>query len=173
MKHILIILFSIFIFSGCAVSYKNVDLNSNSRLDNKMQDLAYKIQSISKEIDKEESKQVAFDAINYSKYLANEYKVVAPALFHNTLINMNIKSRGLCYHYANDLLRYLKKKEYKSFKFIKTIANRGEYFEHSSIALTTDNTSFENSIVLDAWRDTGNLFYSKIKNDTKYKWEKK
>lgn len=173
MKNFLLIISSIFIFSACAVSYKNVNLTNPKKLDSNMQNLALQIQSLSKKVDKKESLALAFDAINYSKYLANQYKVVAPALFHNTLINMNLKSRGLCYHYANDLLKYLKKKNYKSFKFIKTIANRGEYFEHTSIAITTDNTNFENSIILDAWRNTGRLFYSKVKNDKRYKWEKK
>lgn len=171
MKHFLLIIFSIFIFAGCTANYKNIDLKNHTKLDNNMKKLAFEIQSLSNSIDKKESEQVAYDAITYSKHLANEYEVVGPALFHNTLINMNIKSRGLCYHYANDLLKYLKKKEYKSFKFIKTIASRDDYFEHSSIALTTNNTHFENSIILDAWRNTGELYFSKVKDDKRYKWE--
>lgn len=173
MKHTLILILSIFIFSGCAVSYKNVDLKTNSKLDNKMKILSLDIQSLSNNIDETEANRVAYDAITYSKHLANEYQIVAPALFHNSLVNMNIKEKGFCYHYANDLLKYLKTKKYKSFKFIRAVANRSEYFEHSSILLTTNDIDFENSLVLDAWRNTGELFWSKVKNDKRYKWERK
>ena len=70
-------------------------------------------------------------------------------------------------------MKYLKEKEFKSFYFIRAVANRGEYFEHSSLVLTRDDVEFEESILFDAWRDSGELFFSKVKNDIKYKWEKK
>lgn len=170
MKHFLILLFSIFIFSGCITKY-NQNLDNTSILSNKVDKLAKQIQSLSNSINKDESEDFAFNAITHSKYLARKYDVVGPALFHNTLINMNIKQRGLCYHYANDLLKFLSKKRYKSFKLIRAVSNKNEYFEHTSIVLLTENTEFKNGIVLDAWRNTGELFFSKVKNDTRYKWE--
>lgn len=138
-----------------------------------IQELLLDIQAISKEINKDEASLLSKEAISYSKELANKYEVTTPALFHNTLVNLNIKRRGYCYHYANDLHKYLKTKKFKSFKFIRAVSKRGEYFEHSSLVLTRDDISFENSLVLDAWRNTGDLYWSKIKNDKAYKWEKR
>ena len=168
MKFYFISLISLLLFTGCSIKQNPEVVNSDN-----IKKLSLQIQSLSKTVDKEEAKRVSYDLINYSKQLAKEYKVNTTALFHNTLINLNIKKRGLCYHYANDLLSFLRKKDYKSFKFIKAIANRDEYFEHTSLVLTTKNTKFENSIILDAWRNTGELYFSKVKDDKRYEWERK
>ena len=40
--------------------------------------------------------------------------MVRPALFHNTLIKMNSKKRGLYYHFTQDLLKELKKQNLNS-----------------------------------------------------------
>lgn len=173
MKHFIILIFSIFIFFGC--SAKN-SIEPNIKKDiikEKINKLSYEIQSMSDSIDKEEAYNAAFNAVTYSKYLAQKYKAVKPAIFNNLLINLHIKNRGLCYHYANDLFLFLRSKNYKSFKLMKIISNRDEYFEHTSLAIIKDGVDLKNSIVLDAWRDVGELYFSKIKDDKRYKWEEK
>lgn len=171
MKQKLLLLAIIFIFTACATQYKNIDLNAKQQHTQNMKKLTNDILSLSDDINKEEARIFSHDAIKYSKILANTYEVTTPALLHNTLINMNIKTRGYCYHYANDLHKYFIKKRLESFYFIRAVALRGKYFEHSSLVLTRDDLSFENSLVLDAWRNTGDLFWSKVKDDKKYDWE--
>ncbi len=173
MKQLILLVFTIFLFSACSVRYDNIDFNKKTQLTKNMKELSLLIQSLSNKIEKKEADDLSFEAINYSKYLANEYRVVPPALFHNSLINMGFKKRGLCYHYAEDLLNYLNSKNYKSLFFKTIVANKKEYFEHTSILLMTNNVDFENSIVLDAWRGYGKLFFSILKEDKKYQWELK
>ena len=167
MKQILTILFIVFFFSACVTKHFDKTFNNKTQ-EKKLENM---IISIYPNINKSEAKSLAYEAINHSKHLAKKYETVSPALLQNTLINLGIKERGLCFHYANDLLTFLEKKDYKSFKFVKVVANRGEYFEHTAFILTDDHIDFKNSIIFDAWRDSGNLFFSKIKNDKKYKWE--
>ena len=63
---------------------------------------------------------MSYDAITYSKYLANEYELVSPPLFHNTfLVNYNMKEKGLCHHFAKDLLAYLNRKNTKALNLDK------------------------------------------------------
>ena len=173
MKQTIILITIILFFNACSIKYPHINLEKRTYDNIKVQKLAKDILSLSNKINKKEALKASYDAIEYSKHLSNKFKVVSPALFHNTLVNLNLKEKGFCYHYANELQQYLNSKEFKTFKFIRIVSNRGEYFEHSSILLTRDDISFENSLVLDAWRDSGELFWSKIKNDTKYKWEKK
>ncbi|PLY05063.1 MAG: hypothetical protein C0625_13585 [Arcobacter sp.] len=173
MKLLYLFIFIVFTFNACSVKYKNVDIQNRKVINKSMINLSDDIKKLSKEINEKESINVSYDAITYSKFLANKYEVIKPALFHNTLVNLNLKEKGYCYHYANDLMKYLEDKKYKSFYFQKVVANRGEYFEHNSLILTRDDVSFENSIVLDAWRDSGILFWSKVKDDKRYKWEKR
>lgn len=171
MKQLLLLLTTILIFTACGTKYKNIDINTKQPYSQDMKNLENDILSLSKDINKEEAHVFSHDAIKYSKILANTYKVTTPALLHNTLINMSLKTRGYCYHYANDLHKYFRKKRFESFYFIRAVALRGEYFEHSSLVLTRDDLAFEESLVLDAWRDTGKLFWSKVKDDKKYDWE--
>lgn len=171
-KHSLYFLFFI-LFTGCSIKYDNNNLSSYNLQKEQISLLENDINKLSKQINKEEAKDAAFKAISFSKRLANDYDIVSPPLFHNLLVNMNIKEKGYCYHFANDLMEYLKKQNYKSFKFIRIVANKGEYFEHGSVLLTRDDIKFENSLVLDAWRNSGELFFIKIKEDKIYKWEKR
>lgn len=172
MRQVFLLSLILFIFSACSVKYNNIKSNTKSD-DLKIQKLSLMIQSLSKKIDTQEANNIAFEAIAYSKELANSYNIVSPALFHNSLINMGLKQRGYCYHFANDLLKHLEKKDYKSFYLKKVVSQRGQYFEHTSLIITNDDIEFKDSIVLDAWRDSGILFFSKIKNDKKYNWELK
>jgi len=168
MKQYLILIITLILFLGCSV--KNLPSNIDQKNSN-INKLTLQISTLSDNINKKEAYSLAYNAIYYSKYLAEKYEVVKPAIFHNFLINFNIKNRGLCYHYANDLLRFLKMQKYKSFKLIKIVSNPGEYFEHTSIAVTTDENRFDESIILDPWRDAGELYFSKIKDDNRYKWQ--
>lgn len=110
MKEIFTLLIITLLFSSCSIKYDKNDFANENRLNNKMKELSNLLLESSNNIDSKEAKDFAYKAVNYSKTLANEYKVVAPALFHNSLVNMGLKTKGYCYHYANDLMSFLKNK---------------------------------------------------------------
>lgn len=168
MKNIFLLIILIFTLSACV---NKIDTKINKKDD--VFKLTSKILAISSKISSQEAKDFSKTILLSSKNLAHEYEVVKPAIFHNTLINLTIKKRGFCYHYANDLLKILKTKNFKTFEIKKIVANRGEYFEHTSLLLTRKDISFENSIVLDAWRNAGDLYFDYVKNDKRYVWELK
>ncbi len=172
MKHIIVLIIIVFTFTACGTK----QITKNKLLEQKQKNvlnLYSMVISLSEKIDKEEAKKFSQEVIFFSKKLAFEYEIQTPALIHNTLINLGLKQRGLCYHYANDLLSFLKSKNYKSLDFKKVIAKKGEYFEHTALILTRDDIKFEDAIIFDAWRDSGELFFSRIKDDDRYKWELK
>lgn len=170
MKYLILPIFIILFFNACTNKQLSHNIEKNY-LDEKVNKLSSLIIQSSDYIDRNEAKNFSKDAITYSMFLANKYEVDTHPLFHNTLINLNIKERGYCYHYTNDLKRFLNTKDYRSFKLKKIVSKRGEYFEHTSLALTRKDIKFEDSIVLDAWRDAGELYFSKIKDDKSYEWE--
>ena len=124
-------------------------------------------------IDSKEANDLSKEAVWYSHSLASNYKVVSPPLWHNTLVNVGIRKKGLCYEWAGDLLRHLLSREYKSFRFYFIGSDIGNYFEHNALAVTFDGGDLNHSIVLDAWRNSGNLYFDKIENDKKYSWKKR
>lgn len=113
---------------------------------------------------------VADTAIRAAMLLANEYRLVSPPLWHNHLVNQGKRERGLCFHWRKDLMRYLAGLDQTSFDFhwgVAHLETRWRY--HSSVIVTSRGQPFEEGIVLDGWRDSGILFWSKVKKD-KYPW---
>ena len=69
-----------------------------------MTDLLYQTDSYLREFDATvvavdaEAGRVAETAVTYSLRLAEEYRVSPPARWHNLLIQMGFRDRGLCFH---------------------------------------------------------------------------
>ena len=72
MKYILVPIF-ILLFLGCSVKYDNIDLDKKYFSDQEVKKLTDMILSISRNIDKKEARELSYDAVTYSKYLANKY----------------------------------------------------------------------------------------------------
>ena len=126
---------------------------------------------LSLHVDKNESIKLSYEMLSYSSKLKNDYNLVKPPLYHNFLVNIGVKNRGLCWHFAYDMLAHAKKQNLKSFDYYIGGANINDYWEeHNSLIVTCKGCKFEEGIVLDPWRNSGDLYFSKIKNDKKYIW---
>ena len=164
-------IFIIIFLNACSVKYELDTVAQNSNKDKYIIiELQNKIEKLSDKIDKNEAKNVASIAILYSKYLANEYKLVKPPLYHNTLVQMGIKKRGFCFHFAQDLIKKLKKQNLKTVDLHWVVHEKAQYWEHSSIVVSAKDKSIQDGIILDAWRNSGILYWNNIKNDSKYNW---
>ena len=93
-------------------------------------------------------------------------------IVHNVLVNLGIKSRGLCKDWTRDLLARLREEEFRSIEFNWAIANYDRAFqiEHSTVIVAARGEGIENGIVLDGWRNGGDLFWSATAEDTDYRW---
>jgi len=120
-----------------------------------------------------EAGDLAQTAISYSYRLAEEYRVVRPAVFHNLLVRIGIKDRGLCYQWTEDLMARLDSMQLKSFQLHWGVAYRGsELREHNTVVVTARGQPFEDGIVLDPWRNSGELFWARVKKD-RYPWQER
>jgi hypothetical protein len=168
MKYILFLTFLLFL-SACSVNY---DTNADSPFQNKkIYNLQKAIKNLSIYVNQEEAQKIAELSVIYSLKFANQYKLVTPPLFHNTLININLKDRGLCYHFARDLAKELKKQNLQTLDFRWAVHDKGKYFEHTSVVVTPKKGAFEEGIVLDAWRGSGRLYWNYLRDDTQYDWK--
>lgn len=121
-------------------------------------------------VDQAEARQVAETAIVYSQTLAARYRVVKPAVWHNILVRMGARERGLCYHWTTDLMRKLQVLGLTSFKLYWGVAHQGsELREHNSVVITARGQAFEEGLVLDPWRHSGDLFWTSVSQD-RYPW---
>jgi hypothetical protein len=118
----------------------------------------------------DEAQRLAASAFMHSGKLASEYRVVRPALFHNFLVNMGFKKRGLCYHWAEDLVAQFETLQLVTLEPRWGIARAGSAREHNAVVITARGQPFEQGIVLDPWRNSGRLVCVPVAQD-RYPWE--
>jgi len=165
-------LFSLFLFVslffGCSVKLPTLQEKQSEA-----ERLSHLLVSLSRDIDRSEAKDLAKSSIDYSYELSHRYKVIASPWLQNTLVNMGIKKRGLCYEWAEDLLKFLVKKNYQTFTFHTVTANEAYMNEHNALSVSKRGGSIAESIVLDAWRNSGKLYFTELKKDAKYEWKER
>ncbi|MEO1573346.1 MAG: hypothetical protein AAFU65_00115, partial [Pseudomonadota bacterium] len=117
---------------------------------------------------------VAETAATLPLELAETYRLTSPPITHNVLVNMGLRPRGLCTHFAEDLLRRLDALELKTLDLYWAVAFPTKPFrlEHSAALVSAQGRGFESGIVLDAWRDSGELFFAPVTEDTRYAWQR-
>ena len=136
----------------------------------KINDLYQAIMSLGPNIIPSEARFVAREAVLYPKVLANRYQLTSPPLYHNVLVNYGYRPRGLCYQWTHDMAEQINR-PMKSLQFHHGVAFRRNYWrEHNTLVVTAKGQPFETGIVLDPWRHSGTLFWSRVKDDKKYPW---
>jgi len=122
-------------------------------------------------VDKSDAQILAETAVRESAVLAEQYQLVRPALAHNLLVVFGIKERGLCYHWTKDLMKRLEALDLKSLQLHWGVAYRGsDLREHNCVVVTARGQDFFEGIVLDPWRNSGNLYWARVTEDS-YPWE--
>lgn len=136
--------------------------------------LANAIRNLDPAVSADEAAQVADIAVRYPLELAQTYRLTSPPITHNILVNMGARPRGLCTHWAEDLLRRLHALELETLDLYWGVAfpTRPWRLEHSSAVVVARGQSFDDGIVLDAWRNSGKLFFAPVAEDTRYAWER-
>lgn len=123
-------------------------------------------------IDPEEAARAARIAYSYTAVLAEEYEITDPPLIHNTKVNMGLRPRGLCWHWAEDLEKRFEAENFESFDILRAIANSESdwLIDHSTVLLAPVGGSLYDAMVLDPWRFGGRLYWGVVPEDTRYEW---
>ncbi len=177
-----ILLLIVVLLSACVSAHQNGQVSSESwNTPNSREAEAYwekvgslqdDLAALNQQADLLEARQVAETAITYSNQLAEEYKLVRPAVLHNVLIRVGLTDRGLCYHWTEDLLKRLQSLDLRTYQLHWGVAHRGsDLREHNSVVITARGQAFEKGMVLDPWRNSGDLFWALINTD-QYPWRK-
>jgi hypothetical protein len=132
-------------------------------------ELEARLTDLSTYVNPTEARLLAVTAYDYSLDLAEKYHAVKPAIFQNILVNTGFKERGLCFQWADDLTAKFESLNLQTLQLHRGVARLGKPREHSSVVVTAVGQSFDEGIVLDAWRHSGRLAWSGVKQD-KYPW---
>ena len=134
--------------------------------------LAAQIQALGPEVDPDEAQRAARITYAYTAQLAQEYQITDPPLIHNAKVNKGLRPRGLCWHWAEDIERRLKQERFRTLTLHRAIANADNPFriDHSTAIISRRGDSMYDGVVLDPWRYGGVLFWSPLREDTRYEW---
>jgi hypothetical protein len=133
-------------------------------------DLAERLGRLSPAVDPAEAARLAETACTRAAELRGEYRVVGTPLFHNVLVNMGVRQRGLCYQWADDLEARLETLRLRTLVVNRAVARAATWREHNCLVITAPGVPFAEGIVLDGWRHSGKLFWVKVREDS-YPWK--
>lgn len=135
--------------------------------------LASAIAALGPEVDRAEAARAAQVAYTHTHDLARQYQITDPPLIHNTKVNMGLKPRGLCWHWARDMEDRLKQEDFATLDLHRAVANADNRFrlEHSTAIVSARGAPYDAGIVLDPWRKGGRLTWAPVRADADYRWE--
>ncbi len=119
--------------------------------------------------DPTEAARLAQTAIDTTAALRLRYRPLRPPQLGNLAFHLGLRERALCCHWARDLLHALSATPLESFELHWGVAHEGGLREHSSVVAVPSGGRFEQGLVLDAWRHSGRLHWSRVDRDT-YPW---
>ncbi|MEI4261048.1 hypothetical protein [Roseovarius sp. D0-M9] len=131
------------------------------------------LMALGPDVDPAEAARAARMAYSITADLVREYEIVDPPLVHNAKINVGLKERGLCYHWARDIQTRMTHARYATLQFNRLVANADNPFrlEHSTAVVFARGGDWRDGIVLDPWRTGGRLHWDQVRDDTKYDWK--
>ena len=137
--------------------------------------LTHAIRALGPDVDPAEAARAAEIAITYPLQLRRQYGVTDPPLVHNTKVNMGLRPRGLCWHWAEDMERRLASENFRTLTLHRAIGNAGRALriDHSTVVVSANGDVMEQGLVLDPWRNGGDLFWAPVVEDTRYGWERR
>lgn len=119
-------------------------------------------------VDPREAELLSTTAHATSRQLAREYGVIGDPAFHNYLINIGLKKKGICADYTRDIGARLRDMRFKTLVLHWGAAWAKESEENNGLVVTAKNQPFIEGIVLDGWRRAGRLFWCPVKDDAEY-----
>ncbi len=137
-----------------------------------VQRLARAITDLGPQVQEGEAHRAARIAYQHSTELARLYQITDPPLVHNSKVNMGLKPRGLCWHWAEDMEKRLRVERFDTLEIHRAIANADNplRLDHSTALIAARGAGMDQGIVLDPWRRGGRLYWSSVAQDTAYDW---
>jgi len=154
--------------SACGTAPRDVPLPEMARA---RALLAAEVARLGRHVDPQEAVLLANVAYARAAELKRLYQVEDPPLIHNTKVNMGLKPRGLCYHWADDMEERLRQETFATLDFHRAIANSTNWrIEHSTVIVSASGAAMRDGLILDPWRKGGELTWLAVPDDPDYIW---
>jgi hypothetical protein len=136
-----------------------------------IKDLTKALVGLGADVDPAEAQAVSVTAHTTARKLARDYRVVLNPEFTVFLVNIGMRKRGWCGHWAQDIGARLKELNLKTLVLHWGVAFDKTSSENNCIVVTARNQRFEDGIIIDGWRRAGRLFWCPVIKDDEYEAE--
>jgi hypothetical protein len=144
---------------------------AQARDERSIKDLGKALAALAPDVDPGEAELLSVTAHTTSRSLAREYRIVLNPEFQNFLINIGLRQRGYCAHFALDIGTRLKTLKLKTLVLHWGAAFARTSGEDNCLVVTARNQPFQDGIILDGWRRAGRLFWCAVREDHEYEVE--
>jgi hypothetical protein len=152
------------VLTGCSATRQNISLDEPR--------LRRELQALGPAVMEEDAARLASGLLLHNQELSAEYRMSGSSNLHNIQVNLGLRERGLCWHFAVDLLDYARSLDLRSFDYYWAVAHAGYAFkEHSVLVVTARGLPFESGLVIDGWRKPWHLTWVPVKEDSLYPWK--
>lgn len=117
-----------------------------------------------------ESTELAVGFIKEIARLKKKYKSIFIPIFHNMMIDVGVRKRGACKHWAEDLLEFGRPFDRQFFDLAWGEANMQKMTEHNVAVVIPKGSPFSKGLIIDPWRTSGKPFWVHVTKDKHYKW---
>jgi len=118
----------------------------------------------------QEATYLAVTLFDETARLKKKYKLFPIPILHNSFINVGIKKRGACLHWAEDLLDFMRPIKRKYFTVTWGEAYPGTMLEHNVAVIMPKDRPFKDGLLFDPWRTGGKPYWAKVTEDPHYTW---
>ena len=144
---------------------------ATARDERSIKDLSKALAGLARDVDPAEAELVSVTAHTTARKLAKDYRVVLNPEFTVFLVNVGMRKRGWCGHWAQDIGARLKELNLKTLVLHWGVAYDHTSSENNCLVVTARNQPFQDGIILDGWRRAGRLFWCPVIKDDEYEVE--
>lgn len=161
------------VFMACTHVADHELLANRMEPDQLTEALTRDIIALSDTIEPKEAFILADAAIRATERLTGQYGMSGPPEYHNIMVNLGFRDRGLCWHWTTDLLNTFFALNLETIDFIWAEAYAGSDLSEHNVAVIVPaaDMRLENGLIYDPWRTSGKPYWILLKNDTKYPWQ--
>ena len=134
-----------------------------------IRELAEAIKALGPDVSPDEAARAARISFEHTYELAIKYQITDSALVHNVKVNLGLKPRGLCKHWAQDMEKRLQAEEFETLTIHRAIGGMIGV-DHSTVIISQRGDDMYDGIVVDPWRDGGRLTWIHTNRDTVWGW---
>jgi len=136
-----------------------------------IKNLSKALAGLARDVDPAEAEQLSVTAHTTARKLKRDYRVVLNPEFTVFLVNIGMRKRGWCGHWAQDIGARLKELNLKTIVLHWGVAYDHTSSENNCLVVTARNQPFQDGIILDGWRRAGRLFWCPVVKDDEYEME--